>query len=895
MSEVYISYAWPKTSKRSDPKLTLVNKINKTLTQNKFKVRIDKKDVLYKDKISEFEERLGKGHKIILVVCDKFLRSRHCMYEVLKIHERGNINQRIFPIVCSDAKIHTATDRLEYIEHWEKQKQTLEKRVKRLKSQASINSANNEINILNKFRDIIDSITDTLADMNTLSSDEHIKTNFDQLEKLLKDNKIEFSKSDEQTFGLKVKTTLLLYDSAIEIVSKELKTQENKESEILIRIQDWRQKCLNQTFQIGVMAMVKSGKSSFLNSLMGNEFLPTSNVAETAVPVRIIHAAEPNGKLVVTAEVEVTGAKDIKAYLKELNHTKRDVGVANLIEPKLSSSLVALDDLSMSKIKFEILDTPGFGEVQKSEIVGKSINQGNEDVLDQISVVIYLLDYTKLKTEHEDQVLAKFSARPDIIEKIQDRLFIVVNKMDEEDRHSLNPEQTIDYVYDLVRTKIPKLNKKQVFTISAKKALLSRLILLDNATPEAKQDFGKMAFGRLASTVDDYQYKEYAKTLLGESNINVIESQLIDFIYKERGRLFVETLLDNLKRYLSDFKNKFISTPQGALSVTITEIEALEKKIAEAKKKQKGIEDEADSFETEIKTWIEGEFKEFEKNINSSIGLLFSTDKPQHQSKFLGVKIPLWLESLRSKVQSAFVESISESRIQTLAKITKLNKEIIVQFNKEFSEFKKELEYKVFEKQKGLMQKLETSINVMARDFESTVKKSLHVNLVSIQLHLLHNIDFDRIQAEADSSIDRFVKTQTVEKDVPLEFEIYIEGGFCRKGRFETHTHWQRMAVPEYQISKDSVASFWKSSMETMAGDAKKIAIDFINEQIRKQIKIASDSINNYIGEYLSIIQYEKVRISSGNVNAITERIENLKELEKVVSGLMDSIEELNK
>lgn len=893
MSEVYISYAWPKTSKKNDSKFTLINKINKTLTENKFKVRIDKKDVKYKDTISEFEERLGKGHKVVLVVCDKFLRSRHCMFEVLKIHERGNINKRIFPIVCSDAKIHNANDRLEYIEHWEKEKQALEKRVKKLKSHASINSLNSEINIYNRFRDIIDGIIDMLADMNTLSADEHVKTNFEQLVQLLKDNKIEFSKSDEQTFGLKVKTTLNLYDSAIEIISGELKSQDNMESEILAKLQDWRQKCLNQTFQIGVMAMVKSGKSSFLNALMGNEFLPTSNVAETAIPVRIIHSDEPGGKLMVTDEVEITGAKDIKDYLKKLNHTKRDVGVENLNEPKLCSSLVALDELSMSKIKFEILDTPGFGEVQKSEIVGKTINQGNEDVLDQISVVIYLLDYTKLKTEHEDQVLAKFSARPDIIEKIRDRLFIVVNKLDEEDRHSLNPEQTIDYVFDLVRKKIPKLNKKQIFTISAKKALLSRLILLDNATPEAKQDFGKMAFGRLASTVDDYQYKEYAKTLLVESNINVIESQLIDFVYKERGRLFVETLLDNLKRYLNEFKNKYVLTAQGTLSITVGEIESLEKKIEEAKKKQQSIEDEAEKFEKEIKTWIENEFKTFSKNAQDCIEALFSAEKAQQKAAFFGIKIPLWVTTMQRRVESVLSNSLSESKQQTLAKVIQLNKEILVQLNNEFIEFKKELELRIFDKQKNLLNKLETTINLMARDFESTVKKGLQINLISIELKLNQSLDFDRIQAEANSTIERFIKTDTSIRDIPLDIEVYIEGNWCRKGRFEVQRHWQQIAVQEYKISKESVEIFWRNSMEKMAEEAKSIAMTFIEDQIKQQIKNARKRIDDYIDEYLAIIQSEKNRLSSSSVDVIRQRIENLKQLDSKIRTMLETVSSL--
>ncbi|HWY33546.1 MAG TPA: dynamin family protein [Nitrosopumilaceae archaeon] len=892
--EVYISYSWPDNkTKEGKVKSQVVKNIVNTLTKNKINFILDKKDVKYKDNITQFEERLGKGSKIILVVCDKFLRSRHCMFEVLKIKERGNVYNRIFPIIHTDAKINNPKDVLQYVKHWENEIKALNKEIKKLDTPANIKGISQQIDNYTKFREIIEDIISILRAMNTLSAQEHLKTDFAELVTLLKDNKIDISKQDEEAFGKRVAKTQELYESAINIVSKELKSQDNKDSDILVKLKEWHSKCISQTFQIGVMAMIKSGKSTFLNSLLGNEFLPTSNVAETAVPVRIIHTNSNDSYLLCNGKEKIEGAKDIKATLKERNKKQREKGSVKISDFRLHSNLISLNELAFSKIKFEILDTPGFGEALDEVIVGKNIEQSTSELLDQISVVIYILDYSKLKTKFENEVLEKFANRPDILEKIQDRLFLVVNRMDEQDRDSLKPEETVDYVHKLVKKQMPKINKTQIFTISAKKALLSRLILMQTATPEAKEDFGRMAFGAMATKMDQEHYREYAKTLLAESNINTVETQLIDFIYKERGRLFIETLLDNLKRYLSDFKNKFISTAQGTLGATITEIEALEKKIEEAKKKQQSIEDDAENFETEIKAWIGTEFKSFENKINDSIELLFSSEQTQHQSKFLGIKIPLWFPALQAKVQTALINSHSESRDETLRKVTKLNKEIIAQLNSEFIEFKKELEFKIFDKQKSLLANLETSINVMARDFESTVKKSLHVNLISIQLQLNQSLDFDKVQAEANNTIDRFVSTDTVEKDVPMQFEVYIKGGICRKGRFETHTSWQKIAVPEYKISRESVASFWKSSMESMANGAKQIAISFIDEQIRKQIKIARDSIDNYIGEYLSIIQYEKVRLSSGNVNAIKKRIDNLSALDEQISQILISIDKI--
>ena len=96
---VYISYAWATKTKGVKSHEEIVLDIEKSLKKD-FKVMIDKKDLKYKGDIKKFEEQLGKGGKIILVISDKFLKSKHCMYEVLKINERGNVYQRIFPVSC---------------------------------------------------------------------------------------------------------------------------------------------------------------------------------------------------------------------------------------------------------------------------------------------------------------------------------------------------------------------------------------------------------------------------------------------------------------------------------------------------------------------------------------------------------------------------------------------------------------------------------------------------------------------------------------------------------------------------------------------------------------------------------------------------------------------------
>ena len=584
--EVFISYAWTTNTKEVKSHEEIVSSIEKSLKKD-FKVVIDKKDIKYKDNIKKFEERLGKGSKIILIVSDKFLKSKHCMYEMLKIKERGNVNERIFPIVMKDANIYTASGIFKYTKYWEKEIEKLNKQLRQLKSLAHTSPLHEEVSNYTKFREIISEIIHVLSNMNSLKPEIHADTNFKELLNALKGGKPKQDNKLVKEFGNKISTTKKLYERAVEIVSREISEENAKAEEILERLRHFQKQCKDQTFQIAVMAILKSGKSTFLNSLLGDEFLPMSNVAETYVPVKIIHSDNAKGLLTFEKNI-VKGAENIREFLKETNKEKRKDGFKYEVDYLLSAAFRVLEEKQMTDIKFEVLDTPGFGEAVTEITAIKSLDESNADIFEKISAVIYLLDYTKLKTNDEDEVLKKLTKmRPDFLEKICDRLFFVINKIDEEDRNSLPPKEVINYVYELVKNKVPNILRQHLFTVSANRALLSRLILNGNASPKIKKDFEKIAFGFDETEVDELRYTEKANKMLAVSNILEIENNIINYIFENRSRIFIEGLQDNLKRLLQEFKNKFVITAEGALSKTVDEIEDLERKIEAAKKNKK--------------------------------------------------------------------------------------------------------------------------------------------------------------------------------------------------------------------------------------------------------------------------------------------------------------------
>lgn len=176
--EVYISYAW---GGESD---VVVAEICQQLHMHNVKYCIDKKDIAYKDNIREFEERLGERDYVILVVSDKFLKSKDCMYEFLQIKNTGNIYKRIFPIVLEDAKIYDPFDRIDYIKYWEEKVQGLDDKIKTISS-AYQSGLRDDIDNYLEYRKIIPEITTILSRMNTLSPQVHRNNNYSELTKAI--------------------------------------------------------------------------------------------------------------------------------------------------------------------------------------------------------------------------------------------------------------------------------------------------------------------------------------------------------------------------------------------------------------------------------------------------------------------------------------------------------------------------------------------------------------------------------------------------------------------------------------------------------------------------------------------------------------------------------------
>ncbi|NWG05098.1 MAG: toll/interleukin-1 receptor domain-containing protein [Chloroflexi bacterium] len=172
--QVYISYAWGGESER------IVNELDADLQAKGITIIRDKRDLGFKGMIRDFMKEIGRGHAVIVVISDKYLKSPNCMFELVEIAKNKDFYDRIFPIVLADADIYNPVNRIKYIKHWEDKLKELDEAMRTVSS-ANLQGMREEIDSYDEIRDNISNLTFFLKDMNTLTPEMHENSDFSSI------------------------------------------------------------------------------------------------------------------------------------------------------------------------------------------------------------------------------------------------------------------------------------------------------------------------------------------------------------------------------------------------------------------------------------------------------------------------------------------------------------------------------------------------------------------------------------------------------------------------------------------------------------------------------------------------------------------------------------------
>ncbi len=392
---------------------------------------------------------------------------------------------------------------------------------------------------------------------------------------------------------------------------------------------------------LAVVGTMKAGKSTVINAIVGTEVLPNRNQPMTALPTLIRHAPgrtvpvlefsrrEPMLALVDSVATAIRrlardgrleeldlygeadgaglitrlhdgagpgliperceGPQEIFPFLRDLNDLARLAGDPLIGLELPLEAYQGVHELPVIEVEFthlkdhagldrgtlSLLDTPGHNEFGHSR---KLLHIVREQ-LARASAVLAVLDYTQLKSEAEDEVRRELAAVADATE---DRLFLLVNKFDQKDRHGMSAADLRHHAAGLMDDAI---DPGRVYPVSARYAYLANLALAaidaDGRLPSPAdhawvEDFGNLALGSFwdEQLANVEKVRAAARKLWIRSQFETPLRQVVRRAARQAAILTMKSALAKLAEYGRTIDN-FMRLRQGALGHDAGQLRAL--------------------------------------------------------------------------------------------------------------------------------------------------------------------------------------------------------------------------------------------------------------------------------------------------------------------------------
>ncbi len=198
----------------------------------------------------------------------------------------------------------------------------------------------------------------------------------------------------------------------------------------------------SERFHLVVLGEFNHGKSTFVNSLLGSDILPTGITPTTASINHVVHAAAPSARVVLTSgESQPLEPGQIKEWVTVAGNRASEVSFVEVGYPS---------PLLMNNVV--LVDTPGVNDLneQRAEVTYGYVPRAD--------AVVFLLDAGQALKDSEREFL-----RSRVLEGARDRLVFVLGKMD-----MLSPDERVAVV-DYVKKNLAAMMPAPVlFPLSAK-------------------------------------------------------------------------------------------------------------------------------------------------------------------------------------------------------------------------------------------------------------------------------------------------------------------------------------------------------------------------------------------------------------------------------------------
>lgn len=293
------------------------------------------------------------------------------------------------------------------------------------------------------------------------------------------------------------------------------------------QIQDNFYKAISSEFEVSVIATMSSGKSTLINSLLGQELMPSKNEACTATIAKI---KDKNTGTRFTAEYKDKENQVLGSY--------PNLTLADMEEMNANPNTAYIDiegnipNIDSSGIRLVLVDTPGPNNSRTEEHKNHTYRVIKEKTK---PMVLYVLNATQLQTNDDYTLLATVAEAMKVGGKqSKDRFIFVVNKIDQFDPDKESVQDALQHVREYLQKF--DIENPNIFPTSAETAKVIRMY--QNGVQLTKGQ--NKTLSNCGTFVDEQQLHLSEQASLSKNNLRKVSDAIAEA--KARGDIYEEVM-----------------------------------------------------------------------------------------------------------------------------------------------------------------------------------------------------------------------------------------------------------------------------------------------------------------------------------------------------------------
>ncbi|MEG4629031.1 dynamin family protein [Microcoleus sp. AR_TQ3_B6] len=380
-----------------------------------------------------------------------------------------------------------------------------------------------------------------------------------------------------------------------------------------------------QKYQVAVIAAMKAGKSTFLNSIIGADILASETAACTICRTDVRHIKPgKNPRLLEYREgqrkpvilVEGDAGEIQQTFLLRTREIREKSNPDNTTRFEIEHPIEAISKLS-SLTGFTLVDTPGPNEWDSANFNTNALKQTALEALRTCNAILFILNYASYKDNAVSDLFKDVvENRKDFIAENTGKIYFILNKIDQKTERDREIAEVIkDLQLELASF---GFRNPVIYPASSRQGLLAKLIQQGKATESQKKDFKKFFSARYATEDEEGNQIipapwKIAPQALEDSGIPTIQETVIQRITQNSGwHLLSEVVaeLDKAAKAMEDTLNTEIKGWKMG-------IEALKEKVEDYRRRSENARANIESVKKAVEQQKQILISGFSQGINT--------------------------------------------------------------------------------------------------------------------------------------------------------------------------------------------------------------------------------------------------------------------------------------